>query len=995
MVTLKSKYIQAVDIAALEESLILKTSKKQALYLKNISYNDIELNAIGRDLVITVKDTEKSVILKDYIKKNGKHSYKYIQTDEGERVQTMDIINDGLVDNPNTISIPQKGITVTGTNFNDIINVSEYKVATSGSKKGKGLTVKALNGNDKITGTTGNDTIIGGLGTNIIYLSTTEPFGNDVVTLTKGEKLHFYVDMKDEKGSNIEYEIQGKNLIITVYDDVEKTNLMGTVTIKNYTKKDVLTSSGELRVYNLDGELVQDLRNLSFITKLDKTYKSSSVSGSWINDDIDASEYQLYSDKKRTVENNNSNKKGLTISTGAGTNTVIGSKYSDTIKGGAGNDEIEGGMGNDNITAGKGNNVLKFNGSFGDDVVTLTKGENLILDFSSYMISDVSGLKFEIVKNDIKIIVPDGSGTVLLKNFAKTNVVGTSGSVLIKLAGTTIDMNKDEFLHFIKDDFTKTGFFTGSRLSEIIDATGLTMGATINAGAGNNLIISTDGNYDKITAGNDGNTVELKTGTKVVTTGSGADIINIAGIGARTIKAGAGNNTININNSSDFGCVTVVEQKLKAANDIRFTNDIDNTYTLIKTGNDLMLSGQNSNLTVKDYFTANSKSATTTFYENNDNELSLEDLVASVQEFVVTGKGTVIGTKHDNVVKTNDVALTGSASNDTIKAGKGNDIINAGRGKNSIYFYAGDGNDTIENGGGTDTLVFERNTAVSCSLDNNKLTITYGNLGDTIVVNNYSTAHSVKYIKIGTTKKAVSDYLPKPAPTPPSTKSPTEIPAGMDSSPAQLNGSIRGTEGDDVLVGTSGNDTIKALGGNDIIYAGAGADNIMGGAGNDQVYAGKGNDVILGGGGQNTFYFAKGDGNDTIQDPGRDNTFFFYGLNDVSDLIIYSEKNTNNDFDLIITGYGTSYDKVTIKTFISGDPSYKYDYSNYKLQAEGKDAVILYDVIINSDSVSDELKATVASFMADTQNGGDAPQLLLQTNSANSGTLAMVTGISA
>ena len=533
-------------------------------------------------------------------------------------------------------------------------------------------------------------------------------------------------------------------------------------------------------------------------------------------------------------------------------------------------------------------------------------------------------------------------------------------------------MNKDEFLEFVKDDFTKTGFFTGSRLSEVIDATGLAIGATINAGAGSNTIISTDGNVDKITAGNDGNTVELKTGTKVVTTGSGNDTINITGTGTRTIKAGAGNNTVNINNSSDFGNVTIFEQKLKAVNDVKFSNSIDNNYSLLKVGNDLSLTKDNASLTVKDYFSTNSKKATTTFF-SNETELDLEALVSNVKEFVVSGKGTVTGTIHDNVVKTNDTALTGSASNDTVKAGKGNDIINAGRGKNSIYFYEGDGNDIVENGGGTDTLVFEKNTKVNVSLNNKTLTITYGNKGDTITINDYTDENNVKYIKIGSSKKALADYLPKPDKPSGSTNSPTDIPAGMK--PSELSGNIKGTPGDDVLIGTTGNDSIRGMNGNDTIYGGAGNDVISGGGSNDLIYGGKGNDVLLGGGGHNTFYFAYGDGIDYINESGADNTLFFYGLNDVNNLSLYTSVDESNDTSLIITGYGSSYDKITIDKFISGDTTKRFDHSNYKLQAEGKDAVSLYQVVLASDGISNEIKEYISGFLSEgSENGGIAPQ---------------------
>ncbi|HEX6691306.1 MAG TPA: M10 family metallopeptidase C-terminal domain-containing protein [Burkholderiales bacterium] len=57
-------------------------------------------------------------------------------------------------------------------------------------------------------------------------------------------------------------------------------------------------------------------------------------------------------------------------------------------------------------------------------------------------------------------------------------------------------------------------------------------------------------------------------------------------------------------------------------------------------------------------------------------------------------------------------------------------------------------------------------------------------------------------------------------------------------------GEITGTEGDDSLVGTTGNDTIDGLAGNDTINGLAGDDVLAGGAGDDSLLGGDGNDTF-------------------------------------------------------------------------------------------------------------------------------------------------------
>jgi len=90
-----------------------------------------------------------------------------------------------------------------------------------------------------------------------------------------------------------------------------------------------------------------------------------------------------------------------------------------------------------------------------------------------------------------------------------------------------------------------------------------------------------------------------------------------------------------------------------------------------------------------------------------------------------------------------------------------------------------------------------------------------------------------------------------------------------------LEPTIVGTEGDDVLRGTNGVDVIMGLGGNDTITGGNGDDVVCGGDGTDVLDGGNGDDVLLGGVGDDTLRGANGsdaliggDGTDVL-DQGR------------------------------------------------------------------------------------------------------------------------------
>jgi hypothetical protein len=83
---------------------------------------------------------------------------------------------------------------------------------------------------------------------------------------------------------------------------------------------------------------------------------------------------------------------------------------------------------------------------------------------------------------------------------------------------------------------------------------------------------------------------------------------------------------------------------------------------------------------------------------------------------------------------------------------------------------------------------------------------------------------------------------------------------------------VRGTAGNDVIVGGLGRDVIMGLGGNDVVVDLLGNDVICGGTGNDTVLGGLGDDTVLGGYGDDTL---SGDlGSDTlIGGPGTDRLY--------------------------------------------------------------------------------------------------------------------------
>jgi len=82
---------------------------------------------------------------------------------------------------------------------------------------------------------------------------------------------------------------------------------------------------------------------------------------------------------------------------------------------------------------------------------------------------------------------------------------------------------------------------------------------------------------------------------------------------------------------------------------------------------------------------------------------------------------------------------------------------------------------------------------------------------------------------------------------------------------------LYGNNGNDVIYGQDGNDYINGGGDNDQLYGGNGFDKIEGGTGNDSIYGGNQNDTLFGGWGNDTIYgnshddfIEGGEGDDTI-----------------------------------------------------------------------------------------------------------------------------------
>ena len=539
---------------------------------------------------------------------------------------------------------PTSGTTVTGSIFNDYINLAAYSVAITGKNKGKGLTIKANSGNDNIIGTDGkdsidagsgndiicagadndkilagsgndtitgglgNDTITGGSGTNTIIIQN-EAFGNDTINLTKGEKLILdmsaYPDLTSADSFIGKIKISGDNLVL--YTD------NGKVTLKNFAKSNVV-SDGYVKIRLNNGEFVDlntdevlSYADEDFTTKITKNKKgviksqTATFKGSRFDETIEVtSELNDYTKTINTGKGRNT----ITLTDVTGTNTITGGSGADILtltnsgttsadlSSGANVTTIQG-TGTNTIVTGKGNDTFIFGGlEEGTSAKTTLKagaGINYIRLGSSKGFGNIT-LSEEKVKAKNIIIFESDSGDYDVSEHLEDYLFSKSGNDLIitnDVTGSSIKIKGYYFERTSKTKYAQIEFMIDDESYSYVDfltATGknlvLSGSGTITGTPDSDTIIAND-SADGVAASND-----------TITGGKGNDIIN-AGKGKNTIIIGKndGNDTI-INGG---GTDTIEFTSLKSFDNLEVGLGLEDDPNLYITY------GDGKEITVKDY----------------------------------------------------------------------------------------------------------------------------------------------------------------------------------------------------------------------------------------------------------------------------------------------------------------------------------------------------------------------------------------------------------
>jgi len=490
----------------------------------------------------------------------------------------------------------------------------------------------------------------------------------------------------------------------------------------------------------------------------------------------------------------------LTIDGGSGNDTITGGDGNDTLIGGDGNDLIIGGRGNDTAQLGAGDDTFVWNPGDGSDVVEGQDGIDTLV-FNGANINE----KIDISANGSRVRLTRDIGTVTMDlngiEHIQLNALGGADNITVNdLSGTGVTQ-------VAIDLASPPGSGAGDLAADSV---------TVNATKGDDVIevLGQDGSL----------TVAGLPELVTISASEATDALVVAG--------GAGNDTLS-------------------------------AMTLLALNTMLTLDGG-------------------------------------------AGNDVLLGSRGDD-------RLLGGDGKDFVDGNQGNDIALLGAGDDVFQWDPGDGSDTVEGEAGTDTLVFNganinERMDISANGERARLTRDIGNItmdlngvehievnarggADTVTVNDL-TGTDVKQVAIdlaGTPGSGQGDGAADSV-TVNGTGGNDHITVASSGASVVVNGlaaqvTIAGAEpGKDSLVvnGAAGNDTINAsaLTAGQInltINGDAGDDVITGSQGDDQVIGGQGSDTALLGAGNDTFIWNPGDGSDTVDGQAGNDTLQFNG----------------------------------------------------------------------------------------------------------------------
>ena len=284
------------------------------LFGNGISFNDLDFNMLGNNLLITVNgDKNQGVQINNFLNENDLYKIEYLKFSDGT-----------------SIYLPDLGLNMAYRTTDDTINgtYNDDNIVAGGGND----TVNAGDGNDSIYGGKGNDALNGGNGRDSYYYNLGD--GYDTITETRGnDKIIFGEGISI---NNLSFRQDGSNLDILINNDVSQG-----VTVKdfysgtNYQVETLQFANGS--TFNLSTQEIT----------LQQTDADDTVKGTSYNDVIYGN---------------------------GGHDTINAGEGNDTIVGGIGNDILNGGNGDDTYIYNLGDGFDTITESGGNDKIVFGEG---------------------------------------------------------------------------------------------------------------------------------------------------------------------------------------------------------------------------------------------------------------------------------------------------------------------------------------------------------------------------------------------------------------------------------------------------------------------------------------------------------------------------------------------------------------------------------------------------------------------------------------------
>lgn len=383
--------------------------------------SDIEINAVGNDVIISIKDTEDKLIITDFA--DAPENYVLQIGEEILPVQdNITGIDNYVTGTENSDYLPlesDKANIAAGGNGDDFIiggTESDYIFGDSGTDR-----ITANDGNDVIFGGSGNDSLFGESGNDCISGGNEDDYinggdgddiidtgsGNDFIDGGSGNDTYIFKpgygadSIMDSEGVNTvmfgdgftaggikAYRSNWNDILIT-FDGFEDT-----LTIKNYC------ISKEARNFTLvfaDGTVVE---------AADQNSPLRTIYGT------DGSEYMIsiYEDGITKLGQDGDDQ----LVGSNGNDFLYGDKGSDRLTGNAGNDVLDGGEGNDFLYGGAGNDTYIFKKGYGTDTIDDGEGTNTI-EIYGYSANQIKAYRTN--WNDITVTFEGSDDKLVIEGF--------------------------------------------------------------------------------------------------------------------------------------------------------------------------------------------------------------------------------------------------------------------------------------------------------------------------------------------------------------------------------------------------------------------------------------------------------------------------------------------------------------------------------------------------------------------------------------------------